>query len=590
MNVLLRAAAAIRVARGEGATLERRRKYATDWHAYIRDVFGHKLSQQQSDVVEHCYRCHRVLIPAAQNVGKTFVLALCALCLFDPVAALPGPEGQPQQGARILLPGPDADTVFETIYTKIISHALRAQMRGWRMPGTWSEKSVLWRVDGYPEWTMEALTPPKRIGEAQAHGAAGRHHVNQHALIEEGNGVEEALWTTVERMCSATGNKIISPYNPTESVGPAIAREATGTYRVIRLSALDHPNVQQRATVVPGAISHKEIDELVRVYTRDQGPFPGTALDTQAGDFVYALPPAGAKEDAPRKDKIPGHKSGKPRVRRPQPTAEVSILGRTSSAGESGLFDPAAWDAAVARGAKAEPPSGAPDRVGIDCAREGDDDSCGAPAWGEDAEALLLAYAAAQTEGPAALATLLKTRRAQVGSLVVVPKGDGPAVAEAFVRHFPSSPWNVDESSVGASVLDHAARVMGIDAHGISFSAAAPDPTPGEPWSENLRTAMYVRAARLTKLGLVDPPDDPQLRQELMVHYLLHRARSVEVEGRKERKPSVLLIDKDTVKRRIGRSPDKADAFVLCLVPLPAVQLVGEVLGISTPGGSYWRR
>jgi hypothetical protein len=587
MSRVMRISAAIHMAREGGSNLPRRRKYATDWHAYIRDVYGYRLTKQQGDIVDLCYREARVLIPAAQNVGKSWILGLIGLCLFDPVAALPGPEGQEQQGARILLPGPDSKTVYATVYSKITSHAIRAQHRGWRLPGRWSEKSVLWHVDGYPEWTFECLTPPKHTEERQAHGAAGRHHVNQHAIVEEGIGVAESLWVAIERQCSAAGNKIISAYNPTEPTGPTITREATGTYRVLRLSALKHPNVETRTTVIPGAISHAEIDELVRVHTVDQGPFPGTPLDPGRGDFVYALAPQDTPEIGARVDGLPGHPAGEPRVRRPQALAETSILGRAASSGDTSLFTAESIQRAVDRWRSMPAPFEKPTRVGVDPAREGSDDSCAAPAWGESAEALLRAYHDAQQVGPRAVELLKAKRRIRIGQIEVLPKGDGKVVAEAIVGRFPGIPYTVDAGGVGTSPIDILRHVLKTEVGEIQFGGLPPKPVPQQMQCENMRTHMYVLLSMLCVRDLCDMPPDPALQQELLAHQVEYRTRSVESGSRHIRVTSVLLCAKADVKRRIGRSPDRADAAVLAVTEPPSAVAIGT--GADVPKSTVLR-
>jgi hypothetical protein len=230
------------------------------------------------------------------------------------------------------------------------------------------------------------------------------------------------------------------------------------------------------------------------------------------------------------------------------------------------LFDPEAWDQAVARYRERPIPDGEPDVVGVDPAREGDDETCVIPRWGEDAETLLRAYAAARTETEEAIEAV-RERRQWIGGARILPKGKGPEMAERVARLYPSSPIAIDEGGPGYSVLDHLGAVLGKEVYGVSFAAVAPAPTPGESWSENMRTAMYLRTAKLVSLGLVDLPDDQLLRQECMAHKLLPKSRTVldPLTGTKERKPTVLLIEKAHIKQAIGRSPDRADAFVLAV-------------------------
>jgi hypothetical protein len=78
---------------------------------------------------------------------------------------------------------------------------------------------------------------------------------------------------------------------------------------------------------------------------------------------------------------------------------------------------------------------------------------------------------------------------------------------------------------------------------------------------------MYVRAAKLVQIGMVDMPKDVLLREELLAHEIIYTEKVVPVKGsrKKQRKPAIRIMEKDKVKKKIGRSPDRADAFVLSL-------------------------
>lgn len=546
-----------------------RRRYAGDPFAYLRDLFGYRLTPDQETALALFETEDRVLLPSANNTGKSWLLAAYALYRFDAVAALPAEDlGLEEQGAQILLPGPDHSTIYSTIYSAILEHANRAEQRGFVMPGRRSENSVLWRVR--PRWFFEAFSPDVKIGQEVSHAASGRHHRNQLAIIEEGQGVSEPVWSATEGMCSGDGNKIISAFNPTEPIGPAYKRAKGAGYRVFAMSALRHPNVIARDAAMPDAISYKVVDMRVANECRDMGKASEITPDANEMDFAYALPPKGATERGGRDDGIPGHPDGEPRVYRPGPRFTAQVLGLWPRSTRSSLFSVRALEEAMERwdANKALPPM--PDVVGLDPAREGDDTSTYQPRWGADADELLRAFADAVKQGPAAVATLRANRRQYLGEFLTAPSGDGPDVAMHVMRRFALSTFAIDETGVGASVLDHMTRVLGAKASGVSFSATPLPPTPGEVYSENMRTMLYVRASLMVAAGLVDVPPDARLREELLAHETSPRARVVTVLDssgmeRKERKESVLLIDKDEIKKRIGRSPDRADAFVLAV-------------------------
>ncbi|MCH8297514.1 MAG: hypothetical protein IH873_05560, partial [Chloroflexi bacterium] len=150
-----------------------RRKYAGDPWAYFRDVLGWTLTKQEELALDEIEKHDRLLIPSGNNLGKTFVLSGYGCYRFDAVAALPDEDrGLEEQGCQLLLPGPDHNTVFATIYSAILEHANRAESRGFGMPGLRSEKSIHWRVR--PRWHVEAFAPPKHVGQEVAHSASGR--------------------------------------------------------------------------------------------------------------------------------------------------------------------------------------------------------------------------------------------------------------------------------------------------------------------------------------------------------------------------------------------------------------------------------
>lgn len=547
---------------------KRRRKYAPDPWGYFRDVLGADLTPQQDEILEAVIEGDRVGIPAANNLGKTFILGGLGVFLMDAVAAQEG-EHDEEMGARLLLPGPNLSTIRATIWGEVRSHARRAEQRGYLMPGVRFQgrsDSTLWRVrEG---WEAEAMSPPKRPGEKQAHGAAGRHAENQWAIIEEGAGVPIALWNSAIGMCSGYGNKIIAAWNPTERAGFVYELTRKGSrWKVITLSAMDHPNVLERRPVIPAAISHHDFDDAVETECDGLGPYPETLPDPDRQDFVYALPPRPApEEDAPRADGFPGHRDGVLHVYRPRGLFAPRRLGLYPVDEAGGLFDPVAWDRAVARWLASQDPTAPPDRVGVDAAGGGRDDICAAPSWGQDQDTLLSLHAEAlQDRDLKRLAAMQATERIRIGRILALPSGRGPAIASHLEELYPRSYWQVEDIGDGKSVLDHGRDVLRHEQ--LSAINVTGSPPPGHPLHDeqicgNFRASMFVRFAMLVNRDLVDVPDDPKLREEVMAMELRYD-RLQKVDG--ERRLVAYLIPKKWLKHRLGRSPDRADAAVLSL-------------------------
>ena len=572
------------VVAGGARSVAQRRSYAGDPWKYFRDVFGWTLVPQQERALEVVEQHDRVILRGGNNLGKTEWLAGYGIYCFDAVAALANEdEGLDERGCFLLLLGPDHNTIQGTAYSALLRMRKRALRRGFPLPGEPSDRSVLWAPRG-EDWRVEAFSPPRESQTEHGDrifmaGASGRHHLNQVGLIEEAMGITEPLLVSTEGMCSTRGNKIICALNPDVPVGPIYDREQSRAYAVVEWDAFEHPNVARRQYVVPAAIDFHVVDDAVRT-CRDRGAATDVAPDTTYGDFLYALPPPGAEEVGARVDGVLGHPEGTPHVYRPTARFSAQRRGKWPTSAEDRLFDPGALDEAMQRW-RARPATDfatPPDALGVDPAGEtGADDPVACPRWGLSAEALLLLYAGCS--GDAAQLTALRAeRRAWVGTLQVMPKGDGPDLATAISGRFPhkETAWCVDETGLGASCFSYAVKVLRARARGVSFGARAPETyVPGLLYCENVRTWMYVTAAECVRLGLVDLPDDNELRKELVAHEVIYTRGIImevhdPVRGKvKERKPSVILIPKKEVKKRIGHSPDRADAFVLACFGAP---------------------
>jgi hypothetical protein len=78
----------------------------------------------------------------------------------------------------------------------------------------------------------------------------------------------------------------------------------------------------------------------------------------------------------------------------------------------------------------------------------------------------------------------------------------------------------------------------------------------------------------LVHRGLIDAPNDPILREEILAHRVVPTRKTItrrDKHGRAEkvRVDIVALIPKDDIKTIIGRSPDRSDAFVLAVFDAP---------------------
>jgi hypothetical protein len=124
----------------------------------------------------------------------------------------------------------------------------------------------------------------------------------------------------------------------------------------------------------------------------------------------------------------------------------------------------------------------------------------------------------------------------------------------------------VDEIGIGAGVVDVLRKSKFIEVEGCNASTNA--------WDKdahcNKRAELWVAGRDFLSSGGTLPPDI-KLRQELLsVKYGFDNRGRYKVES------------KDDLKARIGRSPDRADAFLFCVVtPRAFVPKALKIRGLS---------
>jgi hypothetical protein len=160
--------------------------------------------------------------------------------------------------------------------------------------------------------------------------------------------------------------------------------------------------------------------------------------------------------------------------------------------------------------------------------------------------------------------TILAPRQGKyLHPLIPLPPGDGPdtaaramvALRDAGLLDIGDKPrFVVDANGVGASVYDALARRTDCSAVAVNTSVAADERAD----YVNLRAELHFRFKEWLRTGGC-LPDDDRLQSELVApKYRVGTGNRLQVES------------KDDMRKRLRRSPDRADAAMLSLVDAPA--------------------
>jgi hypothetical protein len=444
---------------------------------------------------------NRIRIEAGHTVGKTKLAAGVVSHFFDTC----GPS-------IIYSFAPTYDQINDLLWKEI-----RTDRRGRKLPG---------RVLDTPELKYKADHFAKGRATDNAHGRGTEKVQGQHGkylmfVLDEAEGIADFVYNAVESMTSGGIAVVLMLANPRTRTSLFHKQRLRSDTHNFRISCLWHPNVLADREIVPGAVRRNYVEKMVEAHCE--------VTDQHEPDsHTFELPWR------------PGV------IYRPNSEFIFRVLGIAPSNSAIDTFVPVGrYEAATQREPSPLEEEATWARMGIDCARYGDDMGnlyirYNARAWRAAQFAKLdsFAYYARVKEEAALL------RDAGVKQLKVrVDAGGGFGVGVIDLLNHDA---DLGEWFEEFSVLE------------VHFNGTAADPTAYADCAAN----MYAEAAETLKgIAVLNAP-------ELLEGDLTERRyRWVNKSGVHVKQ----LEPKDDFRKRQQRSPDDGDGFVLAVVPDHAI-------------------
>lgn len=351
-------------------------------------------------------------------------------------------------------------------------------------------------------WSAHGYSVSPKAGEAVSTSAAGQHAEHMLLVYEETPGIPLAVLEAGENTCTAPHNLRVAIGNPNHRLDPLHRFCTSAGVQHVRMSALDHPNVVTgNATVIPGAVSAISI-------ARRRAKYGETSPVYQSR--VRGESPEQASDALIRMEWLEAAHA------RYEARKASGDLMRVAASGVTGK--------------------------GVDVANSEHGDRGCIVDFTENICVRVDAF-------PCPDSNALGRR------VVMEMRGDHftPALAAQRV--------GIDAIGVGAGTVNECRR-LGQVVSALNASAApmimaekAPDGRTVE-WSpdvnvfRNLRSQMYWQTREDLRLGTIDVLRDDELWEELTTPTFVDE-------------PKTIVEPKDEIRARLGRSPDKADAFVM---------------------------
>lgn len=214
----------------------------------------------------------RVVVPSGHGIGKTWLMArvvIWFLYCFPP--------------SKVITTAPTWNQVEKLLWSEI-SKAHRSS----RIP--LGGHLLLTNLKIRDEWFATGFSTAGTNAERE-YGAPkfqGYHSPNMLIVLDEGPGVDHAIWLAAETLITGENNKIVAIGNPTSPSGDFYNACKSPLWKKINVSSFDHPNVKENKIIVPGAVTTEWVEERKIEWGEDSplwmakvmGMFPTEGNDT----------------------------------------------------------------------------------------------------------------------------------------------------------------------------------------------------------------------------------------------------------------------------------------------------------------------
>jgi len=499
-------------------------KYLNDPVGFAREVLGIELVPKQQEAITSILKPpYRTLIPSANEQGKSLLCA-CAVLWWHCTRL-----------SIIVTTAPKYEQVRDVIWKEVRRLAANSKLAISFLP-----KAC--RIERNPDDFATGTTAKDSTSFQGQHGASLLF------ILDESTGIESEMFDAVEGMFSPPGHAILAPFNPTAMntrvytemmYSERLRKGDHGGWHVVRMSALDHPNIRAQLEGKPAVVEHAmRLDKFERLLKRWSRPV-GCDLEDKQGlhkstDIVW--PPAWAADYCKRT-------SQRPTWLRPGPMAEARLLGRYPTQGVDNVWSDGAWQSAIPE-------------IGVDVAAFGSDFTaihvrCGCCSLHHEE-----INGQSEPDTMARLVELAKFYRDYYNTMLA----GLPQSAREGVRYISEYdiPLKIDNDGLGGTLssfmLADGYRVIRI---GASSKALEELNYP------NRRSELWFATAEMAADDQVDFSRLPEEVIDNLHTQLMQVTWAFDSRGRR------LVMPKDEMRQKMGRSPDTGDACNLAYSAWP---------------------
>ena len=484
------------------------KEWREDWNKFAHDVLHARLDAEQQEILHAIQHNPMVAVASGTSRGKDFVSAVAALC-FMYLTPRFNDNGELAENTKVFMTAPTSRQV-EKIMMPEVSRLFRAAKC---LPGRELSSGITTR---HKEWFLTGF----KADDTNMEAWSGLHAANIMFVVTEASGMSELVFNAIEG--NLQGNsRLLLVFNPNVNIGYAAKAIRSERFKSFRLSSLNAQNVVQKKVIIPGQVDYRWVDDHVKEWCE---PIREEDAVKENGDFKW---------------------EGK--WMRPNDLARVKILGMFPKVSEDTLI-PYEWvEAANERWKKMQEEGYVPNRakrIGVDIAGMGRDNSVLCPRYDNYVGEFIVHQSAGAAEHMHVAGLLWQKMDLRKDIAFIDTIGEGAGVYSRI-------------QELNAPLLEQQKKKV----FSCKFSEGAKNlhDITGQYEFVNMRAYLYwaIRDWLNPKNGFYPAlPPDNQLMEEL-----------TNTKWKFQSNGAIIIEAKEDIRKRIKRSPDKADALANTFYP-----------------------
>jgi hypothetical protein len=501
--------------------------YINDWCLFAREYLRVELDPEQEAVLRSVQVNPKTSVASGTSRGKDFVAAVAALC-FLYLTPRWDDKGELVHNTKVILTGPTQRQVEKIMMPEVT----RVFQKSVYLPGTITNTAI--QLPDYKEWYLLAFKADEKNLEAWT----GFHAVNILFVVTEATGFAQQIFDAIEG--NLQGNsRLLLVFNHNINTGYAHNSTKSPEFQKFRLNSLNAPNVVNKKMIYPGQVDYTWVSDRVRLWCT---AIEENQVDPIEGDFQW--------EGA---------------YYRPNDLFRSKILGLGPKVSE-GVLVPMEWIEAANRRweefTRKRKPIEKPLRLGSDVGGMGRDASCNCHRFGDFVAKFDVKESSGNADHMEVAGRILDIMRSNLD----VYHGKYPQV---FIDTIGEGAGTFSRLVELSTEKEQNAFLKG-SVHSAKFSQAAKDggaislkDHTGVYEFLNMRAYLYwaVRDWLDPNKGSVAMlPVDDHLAEELTSTMWKFRSNG-----------SIQIEEKEDIKKRLKRSPDRADALAETFWPVSDV-------------------